>query len=205
MSLIRMMDEIGATRRVDVEKRLGESIKLIVTQPKISIRRFILDIALGLAGIWAISLLIYPFFTTRNGNVDLWGACLFSIAFLAIAFNERRTRSRYHQKIEVIQSQLKLASNAFSTLPTVVEFETGRVSVTTTIPWIRGTVEFRERGSGRVLRFCENTPYYQRYFAAREIARYHGLEFTCDRELSDREQDLVETLKIAKPRRGRAD
>lgn len=171
-------------------------LKLAITRPATGQLRFVLSLAIGMAGVCVIFWLLHPHLDTVDGNAAPWFAIVSCITLLAMAFGDRRLRRDFRQEIEVTPSKLRVANSDFSNLPIPVDFETARIAVTTTIPLVRGAIEFRESDSGRILSFCEKTPYYQRYFAAQKLGEYLDLEVTHDRELMEYEWDLVQRLEV---------
>lgn len=196
MSIVGFLERIGGTSRLSIEREFGE-FKLVVTRPPVSHVRLIAGFFVGAVGVCALAMLLYPYVETRDGNITPWLAIAAIVWLIVFAFNDGRLRAKYQQEVTVRPEKLIVAGSNFSTLPVPIEFETVRITVATTIPMVRGGLEFRERNSGRVLTFCENTPYYQRCFAARKIADELNLELTFDRPPTDHELEQIKALECS--------
>lgn len=194
MSLVALLDLIGATDRLTLSKE-GPELHILVTKPRSTFRRRWLRRATGIFSIGLVFLLLDPFLKGLPDSTAPILALVSSGWLLVYDTVMERCRDDFLQEIVIRSDGITLSWNDVRRMTVQLNFEPARVAVTTTIPVMRGAIELRERDSAEVLSLCEHTPFYQRHFAAKKIAEYLEIEMTADREPSPAEAGLIEILE----------
>lgn len=194
MSIIALLDQIGATDCLSLSKE-GTDLTILVTKPRSGPARKWIRRAIGIASIGFAFFLLDPYLKGLPETTAPILALVFSVWLIVYDAVMERYREDFLEEIFVRKDGISLASSDFHQATTSLDIDPVRITVTTTLPVIRGAIEFRERESEKVLSLCEHTPYYQRYFVAKKISEHLELEMTADRKPSPTEAELIRNLE----------